>query len=245
MNQERTYHSSVISLTSEATEAYDHYRMALRKLSAECEFGTITPNEILRARLVFGIRDAKVRERLLRESNLTLQKTDEICRAAESTSQQLKLLEPQEVAVHSVRKTTKEDRRNAKECWMCGRKYSFRTKESCPAFGKTCNKCHKPNHVAVKCCQKSQLASIRQVEDQESEDEVYHTSALAHDPDDSQLITLERKLHVVSGRHRSSDSSRCIQKSRKRPVPQKDHENHSQDCSIWWFNSSRGREKLY
>ena len=177
--------------TQEATEAYDHYRTALRKLSAECGFGTITPNEILRDRLVFGIRDAKVRERLLRESNLILQKTDEICRAAESTSQQLKLVEPQEMAIHSVRKTTEEDRRKVKECWMCGRKHAFRTKESCPAFGKTCNKCHKLNHFAVKCRQKGQSASIKQVEEQDSEDEVYHTSALAHDPDDSQLITLK------------------------------------------------------
>ena len=55
------------------------------------------------------LRDAKVRERLLRESNLTLQKTDEICRAAKSTSQQLKLVEPQEIAIHSVRKTTEVD----------------------------------------------------------------------------------------------------------------------------------------
>ncbi len=83
------------------------------------------------------IRDAKVRERLLRESNLTLQKTDEICRAAHA---------------ENGSSTLSHDRRNAKECW---RKHSFRTKESCPAFGKTCNKCHKPNHFAVKCRQKS------------------------------------------------------------------------------------------
>ncbi len=132
-----------------------------------------------------------MRERLLRESNLTLQKTDEICRAAESTSQQLKLVEPQEMAIHSVRKTTEEDRQKVKECWMCGRKHAFHTKESCPAFGKTCNKCHKLNHFAVKCRQKGPSASIKQVEEQDSEDEVYHTSALAHDPDDSQLITLK------------------------------------------------------
>ena len=42
------------------------------------------PDHILHDRLVFGIRDAKARERLLRESDLTLKKTDEICHAAES-----------------------------------------------------------------------------------------------------------------------------------------------------------------
>ena len=49
----------------ELGESYDQYRTALRKLADECQFGTITPDELLSDRLVFGIRDSKVRERLL------------------------------------------------------------------------------------------------------------------------------------------------------------------------------------
>ena len=45
---------------------------------------SITPDEILRDRLVFGMCNDKVREHLLHELRLTLTKTDEICRAAES-----------------------------------------------------------------------------------------------------------------------------------------------------------------
>ena len=41
---------------------------------------------------MFGIKDDKVREQLLRESNLTLSKTDEICRAAESMVAQMKVV---------------------------------------------------------------------------------------------------------------------------------------------------------
>ena len=58
--------------------------MALRMLAEGCDFQTITTDEILRDHLVFRIKDDKFRERLLRESTLTLRKTDEICRAAES-----------------------------------------------------------------------------------------------------------------------------------------------------------------
>ena len=79
--------------TQEQGESYDQYRTALRKLAEGCSFETITPEEILRDRLVFGIRDTKVRERLLRESNLTLAKTDEICHAAESMMGQMKIVE--------------------------------------------------------------------------------------------------------------------------------------------------------
>ena len=77
----------------EAGESYDQYKTALRKLAEGCEFDTITPEEMLRNRLVFGIRDAKLRERLLRESQLTLKKTDEVCRASESTAAQMKVSE--------------------------------------------------------------------------------------------------------------------------------------------------------
>ena len=52
--------------TQEPGEAYDQYRTALRKLAEGCEFLTITLGEIPRDRLIFGIKDDKVRERLLR-----------------------------------------------------------------------------------------------------------------------------------------------------------------------------------
>jgi len=53
--------------TQEPGETYDQYRTELRKIAENCDFGAITPDEILRDRLVFGIRDTKTRERLLGE----------------------------------------------------------------------------------------------------------------------------------------------------------------------------------
>ena len=41
---------------------------------------------------MFCIKEGKVRERLARESNLTLLKSEEICRAAESLIAQMKVL---------------------------------------------------------------------------------------------------------------------------------------------------------
>lgn len=119
-------------------ETYHQYRTALRKLAEGCNFEVINPEEILRDRLLFGIRDNKVRERLLRETSLTLAKTDEICRASESTTAQMKLVEKQTDPPSSVnavtdqenkkkgpgrRKPKGKDDKNAnksKECWNCG-----------------------------------------------------------------------------------------------------------------------------
>ena len=129
-----------------------------------CNFGTITPDKILRDCLVFGISDSRVHERLLQESNLTLRKTDEMCLAAESMSAQMKIVEDKTgVTVNSVSpdknkrwssseqtKPRPETPTKTHECWNCGRRHEYH-KELCPAYGKVCNKCLKPNHFAVKC----------------------------------------------------------------------------------------------
>ena len=80
------------SRMQESGESYDHYQTALRQLVERCEFESITPNQILRDKLVFGIRDSKVRERLLHEKNLSLEKTDEICRSHETMVQQIRVV---------------------------------------------------------------------------------------------------------------------------------------------------------
>ena len=185
----------------EPGETYDQYRTSLRKLADGCEFATITPDEILRDRLVFGIRDAKVRERLLRETKLTLTKTDEICHAAESMMVQMKVVEDVHdaaaVGIHpdSLEKERPHnpEQRRTRDCWNCGRKHEYHRKEFCPAYGNTCNKCHKLNHFASKCRGKSKPQPIRTIEDA---DEIFQIAAL--DLDDSQCITvkLESENHI-------------------------------------------------
>ncbi|KAL4719053.1 hypothetical protein ACJJTC_000127 [Scirpophaga incertulas] len=61
-------------------ESIDHYVFELRRLSQSCDFNTIN-DEMIRDRLVCGINSSSIRERLLREDDLTLKKALEICRA--------------------------------------------------------------------------------------------------------------------------------------------------------------------
>ena len=132
---------------------------------------------------MFGIRDAKVRERLLRENNLTLKKTDDLCHTAESTSTQMKAVETDNAAASSVaavgsarRKSGKvahrKDNERKQECKYCGKTHDFTLKELCPAFGKSCKKCGKSNHFAVKCKQarKTSPSTVRKVEIAESDE---------------------------------------------------------------------------
>ena len=69
------------------SETIDQYLTELRQIAANCDFESITPDQLLRDRLVTGTRNAKVRENLLKEKKLTLEKAvDIIFRAAESTA---------------------------------------------------------------------------------------------------------------------------------------------------------------
>ena len=121
----------------EPGETYDQYRTALRMLAEGCDFETITPQEILRDRLIFGIKDDKVRERLLRENSLTLLKTDEICRAAESMVAQMKIVGDTSGMTVSVvrsqehppnpRDQSSTTHKPVRECWTAGGRVPYPT----------------------------------------------------------------------------------------------------------------------
>ena len=104
----------------------------------------------------------KLRERLLRETKLTLDKTDEICRASESTIAQMKLVEQPSGQINAVTSQSKKpevpwrrkrhgDKHATTECGRCGTLHDQTKRERCPAYGKTCLKCGKVSHFASKC----------------------------------------------------------------------------------------------
>ncbi|XP_068907028.1 uncharacterized protein [Tenebrio molitor] len=72
-------------------ESVDEYVTQLKQLSENCEFGTLSES-LIKDRLVLGIRDKNVKDRLLRTKNLDLVKAVEICKAAEITNKQMEIL---------------------------------------------------------------------------------------------------------------------------------------------------------
>ncbi|KAL7883911.1 hypothetical protein SRHO_G00015690 [Serrasalmus rhombeus] len=136
--------------------AFDLYLAELYTLSKTCEFGALR-DSLIKDRIVCGIADNGLRERLLREKDLTLDKAVDLCRASQSSRQQVKELAKTEIAVHAVRTKEQHKKRQCKQnkdkmvdgnCKKCGGSHAPRT---CPAYGKTCNNCGKRNHYA-KCC---------------------------------------------------------------------------------------------
>ncbi|KAG5877003.1 hypothetical protein JTB14_020657 [Gonioctena quinquepunctata] len=72
-------------------ESFENFLAELKKIARDCEFGTFK-DRLIKDRIVSGIRDQKVKDRLLRETNLDLTKTIEICRVAEQTEQYIKVM---------------------------------------------------------------------------------------------------------------------------------------------------------
>lgn len=65
-----------------ANETIDQYVTDLRNKASRCEFGDLC-DSLIKDRLICGITDGTVRERLLRDSALTLTKAIDYCRASE------------------------------------------------------------------------------------------------------------------------------------------------------------------
>ncbi|KAL4710634.1 hypothetical protein ACJJTC_003270 [Scirpophaga incertulas] len=136
-------------------EKIDSYVTELKKLASDCNFGELK-NRLIRDRIVAGIIDSRLRDRLLRETDLTMEKCIMICKSAEIISEQTQRFQTSE-SVHPVYKkkslsqkielgrcTTNnnqnEYRRKSFVCSRCGGQHP---KMKCPAFNKRCSKCNR------------------------------------------------------------------------------------------------------
>jgi hypothetical protein len=150
----------------EAGESFDAYTTVLKGLAKTCNFGVLT-DELIRDRIVCGVRDVGTRKKLLQEAQLTLQRCLDVCRSAEATASQVNAMGARE-EVHSL-KHKQGDRRQRQstiqvECKYCGRKHE-KSRDKCTAFGKKCKKCGKENHFAAVCKQKFGEFARRKSED--------------------------------------------------------------------------------
>ncbi|XP_069619116.1 uncharacterized protein [Ranitomeya imitator] len=139
-------------------ENVDRYLTELRRLAETCGFGEIR-DSLIKDRMVCGIKDSHLKERLLREEGMTLEKCMQICRAAELTKHSLKMMagtsENDDDKVHAVSmkgKTGPDYPINTVHCKYCGKRHE-RDKTKCPAYGETCRSCGKKNHSSVVCRQ--------------------------------------------------------------------------------------------
>ena len=159
----------------EANETFDAYLAALRRLPCSCEFGQLE-EELIRDRMVLGIKYGGVRTCMLRRPSPTLDQAAMMCWSSEE----------QEVSYarghRQDGKQSQEDQKNDSEkkrdnqgrqdfwrggnkkasCGYCGRKGKHRTPEACLTWGERCEKWGKNNHFAKVC--KQRTTTLHQLE---------------------------------------------------------------------------------
>ena len=191
----------------ESGESIDSYVAAPRTLAKTCNYGSLL-DSLIRDRIVVGIKDNDTRKRLLQEAKLTLNKCIDICRSSEATAAQLQAMGNQEDL-----KLVAESKQKAKfaadgkvppkggkaliSCKFCGKKH-VRSREECPAWGKSCSKCGEKNHFAVKCSKFSRPPKCKKIkkrkpvhamqEDSSSEEYLLTVNTESLDTVDSQKL---------------------------------------------------------
>ena len=188
----------------EQGETFEHFLTDIRKLVKDCSYRD--PEEMIRDSIVCGLLSQEIREKLLQTGDsLTMEKAVEIVTTFEATRKQLATMMQKEdkskkeesADVEVVQKSSTDkykpyDRKRPKDrhnsygsdmidCGNCGQKHKRR---SCPAYGKQCSKCSKPNHFA-KVCRSRYNKSVHHIneEDQYSDDESFNIDVIADGKD--------------------------------------------------------------
>ena len=145
-------------------ETADRFITEVHALADNCEFG-VMKDELIRDRLVVGIRDLALSERLQLEPDLTLDKAKQLIRQRESVKTQQDFLQKpstkEEGSLDAVRKpilrrklpavppTPMPPKPPPHNCRRCGR--GAHPRHLCPAKDATCFKCNRRGHYSLQC----------------------------------------------------------------------------------------------
>ena len=162
------------------TESVDEFITDLYALAKYCNYGQLN-DELIRDRIVVGIRDAQLSEKMQMEPELTLERAVTLARQSECVKTQQPTVRGelfQESTIEVVRGTTRMQSKTqsripgtqtnppsqrAKICGRCG-KPGPHSQLQCPARDSICHKCGKIGHFKSVCRSIAAQSSIRTVE---------------------------------------------------------------------------------
>lgn len=141
-------------------EYIETYIASLRHLARRCRLDTLTPDQLIRDVLVYGLLDKKLRAELLRKPDLTLNEATHASRMAAYIASMVSPV-AQDINYASAagrrlfdgpprqRGSPAPTRDGPRRCPNCN--FASHLFNVCPALGKTCNFCRKLNHFSAAC----------------------------------------------------------------------------------------------
>ncbi|UYV63627.1 hypothetical protein LAZ67_2005063, partial [Cordylochernes scorpioides] len=173
------------SRIQEDREPVDEFITSLYKLADSCEFEGLH-EQLIRDRIVVGVRDKALSERMQLDSELTLEKAVKMVRQQEAVrQQQVDLQRPStsqkvnQVKFNSKKQSPKQQQQPSRKkeksaktrsrCPKCGG-FTHREGQACRAEGQKCNLCSKTGHFA-NCCpdKQAKTAEVKVVSELDEE----------------------------------------------------------------------------
>lgn len=158
----------------EDNEPVDAFITDLYVLAEHCSYGALH-DEMIRDRLVVGLRNARLSEKLQLDADLTLEMAMVEVRQSEVVKQQQTVIRSKEdfLPIGSVKSAGNPHRKScvspAKfKCSWCGKSPSH-DRAKCPARDAACRKCQKKGHFAVVCRSTKAVRTVQQQEEDNDE----------------------------------------------------------------------------
>lgn len=126
-------------------EPIEKYISDLHILAEKCNYGVLK-DELIRDRIVVGINDEGLSEKMQLMSDLTLLNAKSIVKQAEKVKLQQGELNDSKINIVASREETRK--KIITDCRYCGKSHEIK---KCPAFHVNCHKCNKKGHFAIKC----------------------------------------------------------------------------------------------
>lgn len=129
-------------MIQEEGESFDDFITKIKIQGNKCEYDTLK-DDLIRDRIIAGVRSNQLREKLLSESIITLQRAIELGRAHEQALKEIHAFQSSEITEPIVAAVKKYNKRKStsqtKTCGRCGNQHNG----DCPAVNSKCRKCEK------------------------------------------------------------------------------------------------------
>ena len=165
--------------TQAEDQTIDDYVIQLKQKANTCQFGQLK-DSLIKDRLIVGINNKQLKEKLLAIKDLTLREAHEMCSITELAAKQTEEMEncykikvekvskrsilskeyntaeinTEEMKVNLVHQRESISCKNRRKCKYCGFVHD-KGKENCPSFGKLCYNCNRLDHFAKVCMRKN------------------------------------------------------------------------------------------
>jgi hypothetical protein len=153
------------NMKQEANQPLHQFIVAVQTQAGNCDYGDQIVSDLVRDRIVVGVRDHNLRQYLIDIDNLTLETCIQKAKQYETFHEHAKKMESQIHSTESANldtvaqemkqptkekhKATQEGQKLTKRCDNCGR--FFHRRNGCPALKAECFKCHSIGHFSRMC----------------------------------------------------------------------------------------------